>query len=102
MKFHSGNEVKASDVKFSFDRLIALGEGYAYLFSDVKSCDVIDDYNVKFRLNAPSGIFPMIACRIYILDEALVMENITDGAYDKYGDYGKAWLNTNDAGSRSI
>ena len=99
MKFHSGNEVKASDVKFSFDRLIALGEGYAYLFSDVKSCDVIDDYNVKFRLNAPSGIFPMIACRIYILDEALVMENITDGAYDKYGDYGKAWLNTNDAGS---
>lgn len=99
MKFHSGNEVKASDVKFSFDRLIALGEGYAYLFSDVKSCDVIDDYNVKFILNAPSGIFPMIACRIYILDEALVMENITDGAYDKYGDYGKAWLNTNDAGS---
>lgn len=99
MKFHSGNEVTANDVKFSFDRLITMGEGYAYLFSDVKSCDVVDDYTVKFTLNAPSGIFPMTACRVYILDEALVMENLADGSYGEYGDYGKAWLNTNDAGS---
>ena len=36
----------------------------------------------------------------HILDSALVKENIDpSGSYGEFGDYGKAWLTTNDAGS---
>lgn len=97
--FHSGNPVTANDVKFSFDRLITMGEGYAYLFADVKSCEVVDDYTVKFTLGNPSGSFPNVLIRLYVMDEKTVMEHLGSGDYGDFGDYGKAWLNTNDAGS---
>lgn len=101
-KFHSGNAVKASDVKFSMERLVAMGEGTAYLFTDlVKSTEVVDDYTVKFTLNSSSGTFPNMLIRLSVLEEALVTEHI-DTSVDTYGDkgdYGKTWLQTNDAGS---
>ena len=39
--------------------------------------------------------------RLYIMDSALVTENIDTSStqYGENGDYGKGWLNTNDAGS---
>jgi peptide/nickel transport system substrate-binding protein len=37
--------------------------------------------------------------RLYILNKDQVMANIQDGSYGEYGDYGKEWLTTNDAGS---
>ena len=101
VKFHSGNPFTANDVKFSMDRMLTLGEGYAYLFLDiVNSVDVIDDYTVRFNLKNPSGTFPEIAIRLYVLDEKLVRENFAaSGSYGEFGDYGKAWLLVNDAGS---
>jgi peptide/nickel transport system substrate-binding protein len=38
---------------------------------------------------------------MYILDEETVMANLdtTDSSYGEYGDFGKKWLQTNDAGS---
>lgn len=99
--FHSGNKLTAKDVKFSMDRLLTMGEGLAYLYSGlVESTEVIDDYTVKFTLKESSGTFPTALIRLYILDSALVMDNIDPaGSYGEYGDYGKAWLVTNDAGS---
>lgn len=99
--FHSGNKLTANDVKFSMDRMLTVGEGYGYLFtSSVKATEVVDDYTVKFTLAEPSGLFPSMLIRLYILDEKLVMENIDpSGSYGEYGDYGKQWLLTNDAGS---
>lgn len=102
VKFHSGNELTASDVKFSMDRMLTMGEGYAYLFTElVKDTEVLDEYTVKFTLNSPSGTFPNILIRLYVLDEATVMENIDTSSttYGDMGDYGKTWLQTNDAGS---
>ena len=32
IKFHNGEELKASDVVYSMDRLLTIGEGYAYIF----------------------------------------------------------------------
>ncbi len=101
-KFHSGNAVKASDVKFSMDRLITMGEGYAYLFTDLlKSTEAVDDQTVKFTLNSPSGTFPNMLIRLYVLEEDLVMKNLdtSKDTYGQMGDYGKTWLQTNDAGS---
>jgi len=99
--FHSGNRLTSSDVKFSMDRLLTMGEGYAYLFIDVvDKVEVIDEQTVLFKLKNPSGTFPAMVIRLYIMDEALVMANIDpSGSYGTYGDYGKAWMLTNDAGS---
>lgn len=100
IKFHSGNELKAADVAFSLNRLIQIGEGYAYLFSSrVASAEATDDYTLKVTLSTTYGPFLSTLCRVYILEEAQVMENIVDGPYGEYGDYGKEWLLTNDAGS---
>ncbi|MDR2089954.1 MAG: ABC transporter substrate-binding protein [Clostridiales Family XIII bacterium] len=99
--FHSGNPLTASDVKFSMDRLLTIGEGYAYLFVDlIDSVAAVDEHTVLFKLKKPSGTFHSTVIRLYILDEKTVMENIdASGTYGEFGDYGKAWLTTNDAGS---
>lgn len=99
--FHSGNKLTAKDVKFTMDRMLAMGEGLAYLYHGmVESIEVVDDYTVRFTLSEPSGTFPTALTRLYILDSALVTENIDpSGSYGEFGDYGKKWLNTHDAGS---
>lgn len=99
--FHSGNKLTASDVKYSMDRLLDIGEGFAYIFSDVvESCQVIDDKTVQFILKDPSGTFISMLTRLYILDEKTVQEHTnSSGSYGENGDYGKEWLLTNDAGS---
>lgn len=99
--FHSGNKLTASDVKFSMDRLLDIGEGFAYIFNDiVQDCEVIDEHTVKFVLTGQSGTFTSMLTRLYILDEKSVREHIgTNGSYGENGDYGKGWLLTNDAGS---
>lgn len=99
--FHSGNPLTAKDVAFSMNRMLTVGEGFAYLFTSlVQSVDVVDDYTVQFTLSQPSGLFPSLLIRLYILDEATVKANIVaDGTYGEFGDYGKNFLLTNDAGS---
>lgn len=101
VKFHNGDELKASDVVFSAKRLLTIGEGYAYMFTDIIA-DVValDDYTVKFTLKKPYGLFVNSLYRLYILNEKQVKEHTkTDGAYGSFGDYGREWLITHDAGS---
>ena len=100
IKFHDGSELTASDVVFSMNRLLAIGEGYAYLFTDsVESAEATDDYTVVFHLKKTFGPFVSALVRLLIVNEDLVMANKQDGPYGEFGDYGKAWLVTNDAGS---
>ena len=90
VKFHSGNEMKASDVVFSFDRFKTIGEGFAYLFANVATCTADDDYTVTFTLSQSMGSFMGIIWHLYVLDEATVMANIAaDGTYGDKGDYCK-------------
>ncbi|MEG2928931.1 MAG: ABC transporter substrate-binding protein [Oscillospiraceae bacterium] len=100
VKFHNGEEVKASDVAFSMNRMIAIGEGYAYLYEDaVQEAKAIDDYTVEFKLKRTFGPFVSTLIRLAIISEKDVMANKKDGPYGEYGDYGKAYLTTTDAGS---
>jgi len=101
VKFHNGDELKASDVVFSAKRLLTIGEGFAYLFTEIINDVVaVDDYTVKFSLRNAFGPFVSTLNRLYILNEKQVMENIDpSGVYGEYGDYGRNWLITNDAGS---
>ena len=99
--FHNGSELTASDVAFSMNRMLEIGEGLAYVFLGVvDSATATDDYTVEFTLAEPSGLFLISLIRLYILDEQEVMDNIvTPGPYGDKGDYGKEYLLTHDAGS---
>ena len=100
IKFHNGDELTASDVAFSMNRLLTIGEGYAYLFADsMGSVETPDDYTVVFHLKKTFGPFVSALVRLPILNEEQVMANKQDGPYGEFGDYGKAWLVSNDAGS---
>lgn len=100
IKFHNGDELTASDVAFSMNRLLAIGEGYAYLFADsMDSVEAPDDYTVVFHLKKTFGPFVSALVRLPILNEEQVMANKQDGPYGEFGDYGKSWLVSNDAGS---
>lgn len=101
IKFHDGNELTAEDVKFSMDRLITIGQGFAYLFIDsVHSTEVVDSRTVVFHLNKPCAPFLGMIIRLYILNKDLVMKHIVKpGSYGDMGDYGVGWLTVNDAGS---
>jgi peptide/nickel transport system substrate-binding protein len=101
VKFHNGDELTASDVAFSMNRLLEIGEGLAYVYlGTVDSATAIDDYTVEFKLSQPSGLFLTSLIRLYVANEDQVMANIvTPGPYGDKGDYGKEWLLTNDAGS---
>lgn len=105
IKFHSGRPLKADDVLFSMERLIRIGEGFSYLFSpyvDLNASRVIDDYTVQFKLKKPFGPFLSTLVRLYIVDKEEVMAHIVYGGtydYPPYGDLGREWLLTHDAGS---
>lgn len=100
ISFHNSNELTAEDVKFSMDRLLAIGEGYSYLFRDrVDSTEVLDQYTVRFTLKAPFGPFISALVRLFILDKESVLEHTASGPYGEFGDYGKEYLARNDAGS---
>jgi peptide/nickel transport system substrate-binding protein len=99
--FHNGSELTASDVAFSMNRLLEIGEGLAYVFLGVvDKAEALDDYTVEFTLAKPTGLFLISLIRLYIVDEEEVMANIvTPGPYGDNGDYGKEYLLTHDAGS---
>lgn len=99
-KFHNGDPVKASDVVFSMNRLLEIGEGFAYLFQGkIESAEALSDTQVQFTLSEPFGPFLATLVRLYIVSEEEVMSNLADGDYGEFQDYGRAYLNENDAGS---
>jgi ABC-type transport system substrate-binding protein len=59
VKFHSGDDLTAEDVKFSFDRLRAKDSGYSYgaQVETIASVDVIDPHTVQFKLSKRTGPF---------------------------------------------
>lgn len=101
VKFHDGSEVKADDVAFSMNRMLTLGEGFAYLYTSyVKDAVIKDDYTVVFNMKQTFGPFIPALVRMYVLNKDLVTKNIEKlGPYGDMGDYGKKWLLTHDAGS---
>ena len=98
--FASGNPLTAADVVFSYDRLIALGQGFSHLFRDhVASVEATGDHTVVFTLNQPYAPFLAGLTRLQIVDSAAVLDNLEDGDYGDLGDYGQAFLSANAAGT---
>ncbi len=74
LKFANGNDLTASDVKFSFDRTIAIADpnGASSLLYNLDSTDAVDDTTVVFNLKAADDqVFPQILSTFpgFIVDE---------------------------------
>jgi len=63
LTFANGNELTASDVKFTFDRQLAINDvnGPASLLYNLDSVDIVDDLTVVFNLKSGNDqVFPQI------------------------------------------
>lgn len=98
VKFHDGDELNADDVVYSMNRLLDMGAGEAYLFAAVDSIEATGDYQVTITLTNTFGAFLTAMTKFYIVNKDLLQANQQDGDYGDNGDYGVAYLQTNDAG----
>jgi peptide/nickel transport system substrate-binding protein len=96
VKFHSGNEFTAEDVKYSMDRMKTIKMGSAYLWDgiiEVGDTEVVDNYTVRFHLRTPFAPFVSTLYYLAILDSKLMKEHTKAvGPYGEFGDYGSDWL----------
>ena len=98
--FHSGNALTADDVVFSFNRLVALGQGPASLLQDrVAKIEAVDPTTVRFTLKDPFAPFLAALVRLSIVDSKTVIAHKSAGSFGEFGDYGSAYLSNADAGS---
>lgn len=97
--FHDGSPIEASDVVYSMERILALKKGAFSLFNgavEPGTTVATDSHTVEFHLVNPSAIFLATVPEIHVVNEELVRANEADG------DWGAAWLSSNDAGSGSF
>lgn len=80
VRFHNGEELKASDAVFSFNEAKASPFTSSYV-DDMKSCRAVDDYTFEVTLSAPNAIFIQYVAGIKILNEKATTE-----AGDSFGD----------------
>jgi len=70
VKFHTGGEMDAEAVKFSFDRTITGGKGASYIWDAVDRVEVRDKYTVVFHLkySTPLDLTIAAAYCAYVFD----------------------------------
>jgi peptide/nickel transport system substrate-binding protein len=89
IKFHDGSPFNSAAVKFSFERVLAINQGPAWMFSSIDHIETPDDYTVKFYLKEPFSAFLPVLANIWgtgIVSPTAVKNN------EKEGDMGKAYL----------
>ncbi|MEL6521391.1 MAG: ABC transporter substrate-binding protein [Pseudomonadota bacterium] len=92
--FNSGNPLTAADVVYSYERMMAMGQGNSSLFAGVvDSVEASDDHTVIFNLSSPFAPFLATLIRMPIVDMAVVQANEVDG------DWASTWMSQNSAGS---
>lgn len=100
VEFSDGTPLTAEDVKYSMERMLAIGEGYAFIFTDIiESVNVMDNYKVEFKLKKAFGPFVNSLTCFRIVNKTLLEANVADGDYGDNGDYGMKYLLNNVAGS---
>ncbi|MDI9461258.1 MAG: ABC transporter substrate-binding protein [Saccharofermentanales bacterium] len=98
--FHDGTPLTASDFVFSLERFLTIGQGYSYLLSPyIERAEAEDEHTVKIYMKSAFAPILYSLCRVYVLNEDLIMSNLAEGDYGEYKDYGTKYLLTNDAGS---
>jgi len=102
VKFHSGNEMTAEDVVFSWERAKNLKGNPSFLFEGVESVEAADDYTVVVTKDKPDPAFlakSTFGC-FSVLDSETVMEQGgVSGPDAAETDEAEDWLNENSAGT---
>jgi len=104
IKFHSGNDLTAEDAAFSLIRYVKLDGNPAFIMNQFgltkdnvqDKVKVVDPMTVSIELDAayaPSFFLNCLSYTSVMIDKKLAMSHETNG------DYGTAWLKTNEAGS---
>jgi peptide/nickel transport system substrate-binding protein len=93
-RFDDGTPVTAEAVRFSFERVMALGLGPAQALSGCQRVEVVDAQTVRFHLAAPSLIFPMILAL-----PPMAIVNPAAMRHQEQNDQARGWLSRNTAGS---
>ncbi|MEV4135558.1 ABC transporter substrate-binding protein [Dactylosporangium sp. NPDC049742] len=84
VKFPSGNELKAADVKWSKDRAFAAKANVAGIYRTIgltkaEQVVVVDDYTVEFHQDFPSALTKQIqAISLYVFDSVEAKKHATD------------------------
>ncbi len=102
VKFHSGNEVTADDVVYTTQRILAINQGYSFVWLGYLTADgvkALDRYTVQFSLHTPFAPFPSTMAVLFIMEKATLKAHQKSGKFGADGDYGQAWLGSNEAGS---
>jgi peptide/nickel transport system substrate-binding protein len=84
VKFASGNEMKAADVKWSKDRAFAAQANVAGIYRTIgltkaDQVKIVDDYTVEFHQEFPSALTKQIqAISLYVFDSVEAKKHATD------------------------
>ncbi len=81
VKFHSGREMTAKDVKFTFDRL-KQSEDFKGIFVNFTGVNVVDDYTVDIVTDGPYPLVEHTATYIFPLDSEFY-SGTDEGGKDK-------------------
>ncbi|MEE8594051.1 MAG: ABC transporter substrate-binding protein [Candidatus Bipolaricaulota bacterium] len=91
--FHDGSDLTASDVKYTIERLLALGEGVSRFLEDVTNVEIVDPYTIVLTFSKSNSALLDALPLVYIVSEDGVKANETDG------DWAQAYLQDHDLGS---
>jgi peptide/nickel transport system substrate-binding protein len=81
VKFHNGEELKASDVKFTLDRMMA-SKKVAHIIEAVTAVEIVDDYTVQVKTEEPFG--PLLSHLSHTAASILNEKAVTESG-DDYG-----------------
>lgn len=68
VKFHSGNEMTADDVVFTFNRMLSSGD-FKGLFTAYEGITKVDDYTVEFTTKEPYPLVVPNMSYLFVMDE---------------------------------
>ncbi len=96
VKFHDGTDFNAAAVKYSFERVLEINQGPAWMLSSIDKIETPDDYTVKFYLSEPFSAFLPVLANIWgtgIVSPTAVQDNEVDG------DLGKEYMQNHMVGT---
>jgi len=102
VKFSTGNPMTVEDVKWSFDRVINLGDQPSQYIAHVDRVEIVDKSTIDIILKQPAEpLLTIIAAPEFVVLERKVAEaNGASGAKDaKTADKAAQWINSNSCGT---
>lgn len=72
VKFHDGNEMKAEDVAYSFEKMSETGAGKSFLsIIDYANIEVIDEYTLHIPTTSVCGILDTTLTNLFVIEKSV-------------------------------